>query len=153
MANHWHPETRKKMVCSESEYFLPIVLLKNIIAVAHWNGNISILHSMVSSHMIKFVQYHIFIYLWFLSNDQEFVYHPTFLNDRLWISTWMISMSNELDIIIHVIASQLSRYCDVISNRLWRHQQKEDRASETRGRCVKTVVFIVIYVFVMSYKI
>ena len=38
---------------------------------------------------------------------------------------------------MHVIASQLSRYCDVISNRLWRHQQNEDRASKARGRCVK----------------
>ena len=33
-----------------------------------------------------------------------------------------------------MIASQLSRYCDIIKNRLWRHQQNEDRASETRGR-------------------
>ena len=39
-----------------------------------------------------------------------------------------------------MITSQLSRYCDVISNRLWRHQQNEDRGSETQGRCVKIVV-------------
>ena len=57
----------------------------------------------------------------------------------------------------HVIASQLSAsqlsgHCDVISNRLWRHQQNENRVSETRGRCVKLVVFIVIYGFVMSCK-
>ena len=39
-----------------------------------------------------------------------------------------------------MIGPQLSCYCDVISNRLWRHQQNEDRASETRGRCVKIVV-------------
>ena len=62
------------------------------------------------------------------------------------------SISSKLDIIIHVIALQLSRYCDVISNQLWRHRQKEDRASEKRGRFVKIVVFIVIYGFVMSCK-
>ena len=44
------------------------------------------------------------------------------LHDRPWISPWIKSISIELDIIIHVIASQLSRYCDVISNRLWRHR-------------------------------
>ena len=59
------------------------------------------------------------------------------LHHRPWISLWIKSISNELDIIIHVIASQLSRYCDVISNQLWRHQQNDDRASQTRGRCVK----------------
>ena len=62
------------------------------------------------------------------------------------------SIYNELEITIHVIASKLSRYCDAIRNRLWRHQQNEDRASETRVRCVKIVVFIVIYGFVVSYK-
>ena len=41
-------------------------------------------------------------------------------------------MSNELDIIIHVIASQLSGHCDVINDRLWRHQQNENQASEIR---------------------
>ena len=62
-----------------------------------------------------------------------------YLHDRSWISPWIKSISNELDITIHVIASQLSGHCDVISNRLW-HQQNENRASETRGRCVKIVV-------------
>ena len=38
------------------------------------------------------------------------------------------------------MASQLSRYCDVIRNRLWHHQWNGDRASETRSRCVKIVV-------------
>ena len=38
-----------------------------------------------------------------------------------------------LDTIIHVIASQLYGHCDAISIRLWRHQQNEDRASETQG--------------------
>ena len=58
-----------------------------------------------------------------------------FLHDRPWISP-----------------SQLSGHWEVISNRLWRHQQNENRASETRGRCVKIVVFIVIYGFVISCK-
>ena len=43
----------------------------------------------------------------------------------------MKSISNELDIIIHVIASQLSGHCVVISHRLWRHQQNENRVSDT----------------------
>ena len=77
---------------------------------------------------------------------------PTFLHGRPWISPWIKSISNELDIIIHVIASQLSGYCDVINNRLWRHQQNVHLASEAQGRCVKIVVFIVIFVVVMSCK-
>ena len=75
-----------------------------------------------------------------------------FLHDRPWISLWIKSISNELDNTIHVIASQLSGHCDVISNRLWRHQQNENRASETRVRCVNIVVFIVIHGFVISCK-
>ena len=47
------------------------------------------------------------------------------------------SICNELNIIIHVIASQLCGHFDAISNRLWRHQQNVNRASETRGWCVK----------------
>ena len=31
-------------------------------------------------------------------------------------------------------------HCDVINSRLWRQQQNENRASETRGRCVNIVV-------------
>ena len=49
-----------------------------------------------------------------------------------------------------MIASQLSGHCDVIRNRLWRYQQNENRASETRGRCIKLVMFIVIYGFVIT---
>ena len=60
-----------------------------------------------------------------------------FLHDRPRILPWMKSKSNELDITIHVIASQLSCHCDVISNWLWRHHQNENQASETRRRCVK----------------
>ena len=74
------------------------------------------------------------------------------LHTRPWIWPWIKSISNELEFTIHVIASQLSRYCDVISNRLLRHQQKKDHVSETRRQCVKLIVFIVIYIFVMSCK-
>ena len=75
-----------------------------------------------------------------------------FLHDRLWISPWIKSISNELDVIIHVIASQLSPYCDVINNRLWRHHRNVTPASDAWGRCVKIVVFIVIFIVVMSCK-
>ena len=51
-----------------------------------------------------------------------------------------------------MLPSKLPGHCDVISNRLWRHQQNANRANETRGRYVKIVIFIVIYGFVMSYK-
>ena len=51
-----------------------------------------------------------------------------------------------------MIASQLSGHCDLISNQLWCHQQNENWASETRDRCVKIVVSIVISAFVMSCK-
>ena len=54
---------------------------------------------------------------------------------------WIQSISNELDITIHMIASQLSSHCDVISNRLWHHQQNENRASKTRARYVKILFF------------
>ena len=66
--------------------------------------------------------------------------HSTFLHDRPWISPWIKSISNDLYIIIHVITSQLSGHCDVLSNRLWRHQQNVNRAKERRGRCVKIIV-------------
>ena len=64
-----------------------------------------------------------------------------FLHDRPWILRWIKSISKELDIIIHAIASQLSGHCDAMGNRLWRHQQNQNRAKETRGRCVKIAVF------------
>ena len=94
---------------------------------------------------------------WFLVWDNQWFLHKNagnmyFLHDRPWISPWIKSISNELDIIIHVIASQLSGHCDVISSRLWRHQHNVDWASEPRGRCVKIFVFIVVYGFVMSCK-
>ena len=77
-----------------------------------------------------------------------------FLHDRPRILPWMKSKSNELDIIIHVIASQLSCHCDVISNWLWRHQQNEKPGQwNTKTMCKdKIVVFIAIYGFVISCK-
>ena len=75
-----------------------------------------------------------------------------FLHDRPWISPWMKPIYNELDITIHVIASQLPCDCGVISNRMWRYLQNEDRASETREWCVKIVVFVIIYGSVISCK-
>ena len=77
-----------------------------------------------------------------------------FLHDRPWISPWIKSISNELDITIHEIASQLSHYCDVISNRLRRHvtSSAERRPSETRERCVNIAVSIVIYGFVSRVR-
>ena len=91
----------------------------------------------------------VFWWLWFWFGNSTYVdvdipYHGcvkrNFLHDWSWISPWIQSISNELDIIIQVIASQLSCHCDVTSNRFWRHHQNENRASETRGRCVKLVV-------------
>ena len=61
-----------------------------------------------------------------------------FLHDWSWISPWINSISNEFT--IHLIASQLSVPCDVISDRLWRHQQY--KASKTRSRCVRIVFFL-----------
>ena len=65
--------------------------------------------------------------------------HFLFLHDWPWILPWIKSISNELDIIIHVITSQLSGHCDFISNLSWHHQQNKKRASETQGWCVKIV--------------
>ena len=85
-------------------------------------------------------------------NDSPYYREYNFLHAKPWISPWIKSISNELYIIIHLIASQLSGHFDVNSNRLWRHQQNENRVCETRGRCDKIIVFIVIYGFVMSCK-
>ena len=66
----------------------------------------------------------------------------SFMHDRTWISwPWIKSISNELNITFRVIVSRLSGYFDVIANQLWRHQHSVNRASETRRRCVKIVVF------------
>ena len=66
--------------------------------------------------------------------------HVFFLHDWSWISPWIEFTFNEFDITIHLIALQLSSHCDVISKRVWRHEPKENRASETRRRCIKIVV-------------
>ena len=67
-------------------------------------------------------------------------YNMIFLHDRPWISPWITSIFYKLDITIHVIAQQLSGHCYGLCNRLWRHQRNINRASETRGRCVKITV-------------
>ena len=68
------------------------------------------------------------------------VSYVAFLHDRPWTSPWIKTISNELDITCHVFASHLSGHCDVIANRLWRHQQNVKRPSETRRWCVKILV-------------
>ena len=73
------------------------------------------------------------------TNDES-VICLLFLHDRPWILPWIKSISNELDVTCHVFASQLSGHCDVIASRLWRHLQNVQRASETRGWCVKILV-------------
>ena len=75
-----------------------------------------------------------------------------FIHNRLWISPWIKSISNELDITIQVIASRFRGHCDVISNRLRHHQQNVNRASEARGRCVMIGAFVVIFGFDMCKK-
>ena len=72
-----------------------------------------------------------------------------FLHDRPWISPWIKSISNELDITCHVFASPLSGHCDVIANRLWRHQQNVKRASETRDDVWRSP-FLVLF---MDYRV
>ena len=47
-----------------------------------------------------------------------YIIYLTFLHDRPWIPPWIKLISSELGMTIHVIASQLFRYCDVISNQL-----------------------------------
>ena len=89
----------------------------------------------------------ILIYIWLYSLQCCMDYH-VFLQDRPWISPWIKSI--ELDITFHTIVSQLSSHCDVISTWLWHHQQSVDRASEPQGRCMKIIVSIVVYGFVMS---
>ena len=54
--------------------------------------------------------------------EEMWTNYDYFFHDRPWISAWIKSISNELDITFHVLASQLCGHCDVISNRLWRQQ-------------------------------
>ena len=51
-----------------------------------------------------------------------------------------------------MFASQLSVHCDVIANRLWRHQQNIKRARHSTGIMCEDPRFSVIYGFVMSCK-
>ena len=51
-----------------------------------------------------------------------------------------------------MFASQLSVHCDVIANRLWRHQQNVKRARHSTGIMCEDPRFSVIYGFVMSCK-
>ena len=85
-------------------------------------------------------------------SDRLWRHIVNFLHDRPWISRWIKSICNELDITCHVFASQLSGHCDIIANRLWCHQQNVKRASETRGWHAKILVFSVIYGFVVLCK-
>ena len=78
-------------------------------------------------------------------NSHNIFNNMSFLHDRPWISPWIKSISYELNITFHVLAPQLSGNCDVISNRLRRHLQNLFRAGEKRCRCVRIVVFFVIY--------
>ena len=55
--------------------------------------------------------------MWCVLHCMYHVMYASFLHDRPWILPWIKSISNELDITIHVIASQLSCYCEVISTR------------------------------------
>ena len=55
--------------------------------------------------------------------------YSSFSHHRSWISPWIKSIINELDNTFHVLASQFSGHCDVISHRLCRHHQNVNRAS------------------------
>ena len=68
------------------------------------------------------------------------MYDNQFLHDWPWVSPWIKSICNELDITCHVFLSQLSGHCDIIANRLWRYLQNVKQASDTRGCCVKILV-------------
>ena len=78
----------------------------------------------------------IYIFLTWLPVNTT-IYKSNFLHDRPWISLWIKSISNELDITCHMFASQLFGHCEVIANRLWRDQKNVKRTSETRRWCVK----------------
>ena len=79
-------------------------------------------------------------YWYYTLQGQTKIKHDCFLHDRPWISPWIKSIFNELDITCHVFASQLSGHCDVIANRLWRYRQDVKGATEIRRWCVKILV-------------
>ena len=127
------------------------ILQQNMSLVVGWKGcthTYLYVIEIYQCHGLKFVKY-----LTYIRNIRSHLRSiAIFLHDRPWISPWIKSVSNELDITCHMFASQLSGHCDVIANRLWRHQQNVKRASETREWCVKILVFSVICGFVMSCK-
>ena len=73
-------------------------------------------------------------------------------HDWMWILPWMKLISNELDVTLHMLVSQLSGHCDIIINRLWCHQLNINWASETQWWDMKIVNFNVIYGVAMSCK-
>ena len=77
-------------------------------------------------------------------NMSSYVQHCAFLHERPRIWPWIKTISNELNTAFRAHASYLLRRAML----LWRYQQSivtssvwRERASETRGRCVKIVVF------------
>ena len=78
------------------------------------------------------------------------IYVPSFLHNQPLISRWIKSSSNELNITFRMPTSQFSGHCDIISNRigLQFYQQNVNRTGQTWGRCVKIVIFIIIYKFI-----
>ena len=70
----------------------------------------------------------------FLGHEQQ--YQSNMINSYTTgrdISPWIKLIFSELDITLHVLASQLTGHCDVIGNLLWRHQQNVNRTIHTRG--------------------
>ena len=59
---------------------------------------------------------------------------------------------NKIDILRVTYHYSRNQVIMVINNWLWRHQQNKNWASETLGRCVKIIIFIIIDGFLMSCK-
>ena len=142
------------MILTICENLLNIDLLRQIKLGTYSTGlydNTPLYDMYVDNYVYMFAIY-VMSKMLLISKRDWYVYNGHFLHDRPWTSPWIKSISNELDITCHVFAQQLFGHCDVIANRLWRHQQNLKRTSETRERCVKILVFSVIYGFVMSCK-
>ena len=67
-----------------------------------------------------------------------------------WFLTWTVMNIAVNKIDIWRVRYHFSRDDVTVVWPLWRHQQNVSWASETRRRCVKIVIFIVIYGFLMS---
>ena len=76
-------------------------------------------------------------------------FHITILLAPVWENPLFISRSSPPS--IHMIVSQLSGHCDVISNQLWCHQQNENCEWDMGTMC-KDRLFVVIYGFIISCK-